>query len=122
MWGGTVVEKSGEGPKLLSQPESFQEILLEAVDEGLMVLGESPRAAIYFHIEKYSSLKKDEVPQRLNDFSTATRKIFGMGEPVMEKLILKRLCQKLNVNYESVKGREFQVAVEEIRKRSGGPT
>lgn len=108
--------------KVLSQAESFEAILLKAVDDGLMVLGESPRAAIYFHLERYHSLRKDEIPRRLKDFSSATRGIFGSGGPVIEKLILKRLCEELSVDYENVKEKEFQAAAEELKRRSAGPT
>lgn len=102
-------------------PKSFESTLLELVHEELMVLGESPRAAIYFRMERDYSLKKDEIPQRLADFSAAIRKIFGQAAPVIERLILRALCKEFNVNYESVKHNEFQSVVEEVRKRSDAP-
>jgi len=105
-----------KGCGLLDPADASDAVLLEDIDEALMVLGESVRAAIYLYLERYHSLKKDEIPQRLENFSKAMRKIFGSGGPVIEKLILKRLCQKLNVNYESVKDKEFQAAVEETMK------
>ena len=40
---------------------------------------------------------------------------------VIERLILKKLCSKLNVNYENVKDNEFKSAVKEVKKRSTGP-
>jgi len=107
-------------PKLTIQA-SFEAILLEAVDEGMMVIGESPKAAMYVYIEGVYSLAKEEIPQRLQDFSSAVQKIFGSGGLVIEKLILRRLCEKLNVNYGSVRYKGFQAAVEEVRERSAGP-
>jgi len=100
---------------------SFDEILLEAMDEGLMELGESSRAIVYFYVERNLSLKKVEIPKRLEDFSAAIRKVFGMGGLVMEELILKKLCEKLNVYYESVKNSEFHVAIEKAKKSLAGP-
>ena len=108
-------------PKLPILGVSFDEILLEAVEEGLMELGESSRAIVYFYVERNFSLKKTEIPKRLEDFSTAIRRIFGLGGIVMEELILKRLCEKLNVNYESVKDNEFHVAIEKTKKSLACP-
>jgi len=84
-----------------------------------MAIGKSCRTSIYFYIEK-SSIKRDQIPQRLEDFSSTIQKIFGQGSLVIQRLILRKLCAKLNVNYESVKDREFQVAVGEIRNRQAG--
>ena len=107
--------------KLVSQAESFEAIFLKAMDDGLMVLCESARPVIHFRLEIYHSLRKDKIPRRLKDFSSATRKTFGSGGPVIEKLILRRLCEKLSVDYENVKEKEFQAAAEELKRRSAGP-
>jgi len=85
-----------------------------------MILGESPRAATCFHLERYQFLRRHEILRRLEDFSMAIRKIFGLNGPVMEELILRRLCERLDVDYENVKDNQFEVAVEKLRKRSAG--
>jgi protein-arginine kinase activator protein McsA len=94
----------------------FGAILSEAVDESLLCLGESVRASIYFHIERNYALKKDEVTQRFGDFCSAIQGIFGVGASVLEKLILKRLCEKCNISYENLKDEAFQVAIQEVRR------
>lgn len=96
----------------------FEEALLKAVDESLlMLLGESGAAAIYFHMEGISSLKRSEIPRRLKEFSLATATIFRAGAPVLEQSILRTLCEKLGMDYESVKAVEFQTALETVRQR-----
>jgi len=104
---------------LTIQIKNFKAILLNVIDESLMILGESGRATIYLYVEEKVSLKKEEIPQRLQDFASAIQGIFGSGAPIIDGLILKRLCEKLNVNHESVKGKEFQAAIGEVMKRSG---
>jgi hypothetical protein len=96
----------------------FEGALLEAVDESLlMLLGESGAAALYFHIERISSLKRSEIPRRLKEFSLATATIFGAGAPVVEQSILRILCEKLGMDYEGTKDMEFQTAIETVRQR-----
>jgi len=45
-----------------SERAEFDRLLLEAVDEGLMSLGESVRQVIYYHLEKNNSLRRDAIP------------------------------------------------------------
>jgi len=73
----------------------FDELLLEAVDEGLSAVGESSKEAIYFHLEKSFNVKKDEIPFRIDDFAKAIEKIFGLGANFLEILIMKRLYEKV---------------------------
>lgn len=94
--------------------------MAQAVDDALASLGESARAAIYFHIERSSSIRKEEIPERLGDLSAAIGKIFGEGGLVLEKLILTKLCERLQVGYGRVEGMNFASAVEELRKLSAG--
>lgn len=86
------------------------------MDEALGSLGESARAAIYFHIERNSSIRKEEIPGRPGDLSMAIRKIFGEGGLVLERLMLTKLCERLQVSYGRVEGMDFASAVEELRK------
>ncbi len=73
----------------------FEKILLEAVDEGLSSLGESPKQAVYFHLEKGFKIRKHEIPYRINDFAHSLDKIFGQGADFLEILIMKRLHEKI---------------------------
>jgi len=105
--------------EFLGRAETFEAILLEVVDQSsLMLLGKSGRAATYFHIESIFHLPKQEIPQRLEDFSKAVRKIFGVGGQLIEQQILKELCKRLGVNYQWVKGNKFRIAVDKVRKLS----
>jgi hypothetical protein len=95
----------------MSQIENrLRQILLDAVDEGLLILGESSRKAIYFHIQNITSLKKEDVPSNLEKFAEGLEKIFGEGAKVIERAIVKNLCRKLGVNYEENKGDAFMFA------------
>jgi len=76
----------------------FEKCVVEAVDESLSSLGNSSKQAIYFHLEKSFSIKRQEIPNRINDFADALEKIFGLGANFLEILIIERLNEKTGQN------------------------
>ena len=77
---------------------SFYDTLLEAIDEGFSSLGESVKVAIYFHLENTFRIKKREIPFRIDDFSDALEKIFGLGARHLEIIFMKNIHAKVRVN------------------------
>lgn len=74
---------------------SFEELLLEAVDEGLSSLGDSSKQVVYFHLEKTFNLNRQEIPYKVEEFAEAIEKIFGLGAKVLEIVIMKQLYEKI---------------------------
>jgi hypothetical protein len=106
-----------EGLQLRSQGDRFEEALLEAVDESFLeLLGETGAATMCFHMKRVSSLEKSEMPRKLKEFSLAIATIFKESAPAVEKPVLRKLCEKLNIDYESVKDLQFQAALETVRQ------
>jgi len=98
-------------------PESnLRKILLEAVEEGLSSLGDSPKQAILFHLEASFKIKKEHIPENLTEFAKALEKIFGPGASYLEKLIVKRLYEKLDLNFEDAERRDFLECVDDVKK------
>jgi hypothetical protein len=81
------------------EPAGFRDILLEAVDYGLMVLGEIVRQAIYKRIENDQALKRAEIPERLEAFHKALESVLGVSAKTVEKLIAKNLYERLGLNF-----------------------
>lgn len=79
--------------------QSFCEILLEAIDEAFSSLGESIGEAMNFHLDKSFGISRREIPFRIDDFSDALEKIFGLGARHLEILIMKNLHAKAKVEY-----------------------
>ena len=77
--------------------KSFDEILLDAIDEALLSLGESVKTSIYFHLEDLFKITKEDVPNRLSDFSSALEQIFGLGARSLAILFMKNLHAKVGV-------------------------
>ena len=75
--------------------KAFENILIEAVDEGLASLGESAKQSIYFHLEGKFRIAKKDIPYHLEDFTDGLEKIFGLGAHFIEILIMKSLFEKI---------------------------
>ncbi|PVX23247.1 MAG: hypothetical protein CW691_11230 [Candidatus Bathyarchaeum sp.] len=80
---------------------NFEKLLLEAIDEGLSVLGESSKHAIYFYLEKSFKIKKKNIPNRIEEFADALEKIFGTGAKIVEIQIMKCLFNKVGYTFKS---------------------
>jgi len=92
-------------------------LLLDAVDRGLTALGESVMESIYYHLEKTYSISRDEIPDRLEDFSSGLGRMFGAGGKVMEKIIVEELHSRLGSKPEEKAGRSFVDHVNEAKAR-----
>jgi len=100
-------------------PKNFQKTFLEAVEEGLSTLGDSPKQAILFHIENTFKIKREEIPKNLTEFQKALEKIFGPRAPYLERLILKRLYNKFHLEFEELDNQQPNLAncVENLKRR-----
>lgn len=76
--------------------------ILECVNAGLQILGESAKDAIYFYAEKNFGLNKTEIPEKPQAFSVALTSVFGEGAKTIEGLIVQEMRQtfKLNIRHE----------------------
>jgi hypothetical protein len=87
------------------QYKSFDQLLLEAIDEGLSGLGEAGKASIYIYLERCCNIRKQELPNKLSDFSNALERILGSSARQLEKLFMKYLRDKLELTF---KGSKYQ--------------
>lgn len=74
---------------------NFDNLLLEAVDETLALLGDSCRHAVYFHLEKTFKIRNQDIPLKFEEFVNAIEQIFGMGAKIIEIQIMKCLHRKV---------------------------
>lgn len=95
---------------------SFNRILLDAIEEGLASLGDSPREAIFYHLEASFQLKKEDIPSNLTEFKQALEKIFGPGAPYIEKIITRQLCEKIGLQLEDPESADLLVIADDARK------
>ena len=79
--------------------QEFDDLLTEAVDEGLSSLGESGKQAIFTFLSQSYDLDKQDIPYRVEDFTDAIEKIFGLGAKFLEILIMKRIHEKIGFGF-----------------------
>jgi hypothetical protein len=80
--------------------EKFAKILLDSIDEAFASLGQNVKLSIYFHLETKFAVSKQDIPDRIGDFSDALDQIFGQAARPLELLIMKCLNQRVKCNYE----------------------
>jgi hypothetical protein len=85
--------------QIIMEHAEFRQILLEAVDYGLMVLGEIVRQTIYERIEKDHGLKRADIPEQLEAFHKALRSVLGVSAKTVERLIAKNLYKRLGLDF-----------------------
>jgi hypothetical protein len=86
--------------------QNFEELLQQAVDEGLSVLGESSKQALYFHLEKTFKMNRQDIPYRIEEFTDAVEKIFGRGARIIEIQIMKSLFKRVGFTFKHYPKRE----------------
>ena len=77
----------------------FEEVLMTAIDEGLSLLGESSKQAVYFHLEKTFKMNRVDIPYRIEEFTDAIEKIFGTGAKILEIQIMRCLFKKVGYTF-----------------------
>lgn len=101
--------------------ETLDNLLLKVVDKTMkQVFTETGIEVIYDFLEKNSCLKREEIARKPKIFSTGMKKLLGSGAPVIEKMILKNLYSKLELELEEKDGYEFSDHIKELRKRMKG--
>ena len=79
--------------------EKFEDTLLCAIDDAFSLLGEEVKKALYFHLEHDLLIARQDIPDRIDDFSDALERVFGIGARQLELLIMQALKQKISASY-----------------------
>jgi hypothetical protein len=90
---------------------------LDCVDEGLSVLGNEPRQAVYQYLSTIHSLDREQIPDKVDEFATALRKALGSASRVIERLILKKLFQRIGSTFRETADLEFTDYVMDAKRR-----
>jgi len=82
-----------------------------------MILGESVRQVVYFHLERIGPLKRNTIADDPKAFSSGLERIFGAGAKVVEKSIVKQLYLKLGLEYVEKTEYSFEDYVKEAKAK-----
>jgi len=111
-----LARRSAEGPNV---SESFDSAVLEAVDYGLSVLGETGRQTVYSFVKMKYQVKREEIPKRLDVFCRASGGLFGAGATVVNKMIAKRLYSRLGLSFIEHEDWTLVEYIEDAKKHMG---
>lgn len=100
-----------------SRNQSFSQLLLDSIDEGLSVLGSEPREAVYQFLRTILSLSREDIPDHVPDFAAGLKKALGGASKVIERVVLRRLFEKTGSNFREVPDMEFNDYVQEAKRR-----
>ena len=101
----------------MSRAQPFGQVLLDCVDDGLSVLGNEPKQAVYQYLSTIQSLDREQIPDKVEEFSTGLRKALGSASRVIERLILKKLFQRIGSTFRETADLEFADYVTEAKRR-----
>ncbi len=94
----------------------FSQILMSAVEESLSSLGDSPKQAIFYHLESHFKIKKENIPMNLTEFARALEKLFGPGASYLEQLITRRMYDKMGLDLEEEDCSDFMDCVRKLKE------
>lgn len=77
----------------------FEMVLQDSIDEAFASLGEPVKKSLYFHLENDFMIAREDIPCRIEAFSDALERIFGLGAKQLEILIMEKLYIKANCSY-----------------------
>ena len=90
---------------------------MESIDEAFSVLGIEPSAAVYQYLGTISSLPREEIPDRIEDFDRGIKKALGTASKVIERLIIRKLFQRLGLSLRESQDQDFLDYVSDARRR-----
>jgi hypothetical protein len=78
---------------------SIRSAVIDAVDYGLLALGEIVRDTIYQCIEERHQVRREQIPDNLDTFHMALKDLLGQGAETIKRLIMKHFCTSLGVTF-----------------------
>ena len=115
---GTVAEVVEMTTQLRKELLRLNDLLLNAIDETLeQVFKEEGAEVIYSFVENKCHLKRDEISERLEEFSAGLQELLGSAAPLMENMIVKSLCARVGLEFEEREGFGFADYVKELREK-----
>jgi hypothetical protein len=95
--------------------EEFNRLLLRTIDENLKhIFRETATHIIYQFLENNYSLKREEIPEKLETFMEGLQEFFRSGAHMIEQSILVELHMKLGLRYKSREGYRFMDYIDDL--------
>ena len=103
----------------MQQPQlgrEFNDVLVASIDETITdLLSRTVVDALYAHLQTNHSISRDEVPYRLDTLFTTLEKIFGAGSQTITRVIARKFCLKLGLEFTGNPSRTLLEYVDEAK-------
>jgi adenylyl- and sulfurtransferase ThiI len=96
----TMFEENTSKP--LKDRVRYEKVFIEAVDDGLSILGESAKKSVYFHLERIYGIKKKDIPFKTEEFAKVLQQIFGLGSKIILIEIMKKFHEKQRFHHKEL--------------------
>ena len=96
----------------------FDEVLSEAIEQALTVMGESVKKIVYYHIQTKYLLKPEDISKNPDLFVLAIESLLGKGSACIEELILIKICEAYKLDYKNFVSEKFEESIKLLRKES----
>lgn len=75
-----------------------RDILIQAVERGLSVLGDNVAKVIFYNLEKRFCMARDDMVERPDKLANALEVMFGSGKATVERLIVNSICTAVGMD------------------------
>jgi len=101
----------------MKNKDKFNKLLLKVIDEELkQIFGEAATLMIYSHLRKNYSLKREEIPDKLEIFVKGLEEFLSSGAHVVEKMVLRKVYSSFGFQCRIKEGYSFTDYVSELKK------
>ncbi len=74
---------------------NFETAVTEAIDEVFTTLGVNVKQAVYSYLENKHGIRKQQIPNTIEDFTNAIEALFGDAAKLVELKIIEKLQGKV---------------------------
>jgi len=101
----------------MKSKDKFDKLLLKVIDEELkQIFGEAATLIIYSHLKKNYSLKREEIPEKLEIFARGLEEFLSSGAHVVEKIVLRKVYSSFGFQCRIREGYSFIDYMSELKK------
>lgn len=101
----------------MKSKDKFNKLLLKVIDEELkQIFGEAATLMIYSHLKKNYSLKREEIPEKLEIFVRGLEEFLSSGAHVVEKMVLRKVYSSFGFQCQIKEGYSFTDYMSELKK------
>jgi hypothetical protein len=78
--------------------QSFNDLILQCVEDGLLVLGESGRHVVFWRWQSEAKRKKEDIPASIQEFAEFLESMFGTGAKILEQSMIREIEVKFSIS------------------------